>query len=87
MKNEKKKKEYRMSLNALTSCYVYNTICIKRSYHMRDLMILIDNDITHIFTDETMIKRITIVIVKTTILVVIVANDNIIKYDAHNLEF
>jgi hypothetical protein len=76
-----------MSLNALTSCYVYNTICINKSYHLRDLMILIDNNITHIFTDETMIKRITIIIVKTTILVVIVANDNIIKCDTHNLEF
>ena len=76
-----------MSLNALTNRSVYNTICIKRSYHMIDLMILIDSDITHIFIDETMIKGITIVIVKTNILAMIVAIDNIIKCDAHNLKF
>lgn len=79
--------EYGMSLNAFADCYAYNTIQIRGCCQGRDLIILIDSRSTHSYIDEKVIKGLKVVIVKTTVLTVIVANGNIMKCDAYNLKF
>jgi hypothetical protein len=78
---EGKMHEYRLSLNALTSIYVQNTTRIKYYYQWRNMIILIDN-YTHNFIDTHMIGEIRASIIKTIILVLITANESVMRYDS-----
>jgi hypothetical protein len=73
-----------LSLNATAENYVDNTIRIKGSCQGEELIILIDSESTHSFIDEKVMLRIKVAMVRTTVLAVTVANENIMRCDAHN---
>lgn len=62
--------------------YIDNTIRIKESCQGEELIILIGSGSTHNFIDEKVMLRIK----ATIVLAVTVANENIMRCDAHSLK-
>lgn len=71
----------------MADSYAHNTIKIKKISKGKDLIILIDSVSTHDFINVCVIQSIKTVIVKTIILVIIMANENVMLYDAQSPEF
>lgn len=77
-----------LSLNDTAENYVDNTIRKKGSCQGEELILLIDSEIdsesTHSFIDEKVMLRIKVAMVRTTVLAVTEANENIMRCDEHN---
>lgn len=73
-----------LSLNDTAENYVDNTIRKKGSCQGEELILLIDSESTHSFIDEKVMLRIKVAMVRTTVLAVTVANENIMRCDEHN---
>lgn len=71
----------------MANSYAHNTIRIKESSKGKDLIILVNSVSTHNFINVSVIKSIKAVIVKSTILAIIMANKNVMLYDAQSPKF
>lgn len=79
--------EYRLSLNVLANSHANNIMRIKKGFQGEYLIILIDSGNIHNFIDELVIIGMKAIILKTMVLEVIVANDNVMLCDAKSLGF
>jgi len=76
-----------MSLNVLADNDTYNTIRIKGDCQGQNLIILINSGSTHSFINESTIKALNATTSKTTLLVVMVANGNVMLCETHSPAF